>query len=272
MIPFICPICKSTLLKNNNCIKCSNNHSFDIAREGYINLLPIRSKKSKNPGDNREMMQARRRFLESGSYKPLAVKLLDIIIDLNNTKKLYNILDLGCGEGYYTSYLAENLPQDCSINALDISKVAIRYASKRYKRVNFCVASAYEVPFPDESLDLIIRIYSPSQESELKRILKKGGHLITVTPGSRHLYQIRSQIYKEVHDHADIDESPKGFNLIERASIKYTINITEKELLDDLIDMTPFGWKFNIEKRDSYLDQNSWEIECDFTIKIYNRL
>lgn len=272
MTSFICPICNNTLVLKNRSLVCSKNHQFDMAKEGYVNLLPIKSKKSKLPGDNMDMMQARRRFLESGSYQPLANKLVDIFKDRINHSRNTDILDLGCGEGYYTSFLTEYLPDSCSIYALDISKVAVKYASKRYSKVNFCVASAFNVPLPNESLDFIVRNYAPSLDTELKRLIKKNGYLITVTPGPRHLYQLRECIYREVHDHPEKNSAPDGFVEQDRRRLKYTLNLSDTQLVNDLIDMTPFAWKFNKEKREKYLNAESWEIECDFNIEIYKRV
>lgn len=271
MTSFICPICKEPLTLRNKTMVCSKNHHFDIAKEGYINLLPIKSKKSKLPGDNTKMMQARRNFLNSGYYLPLAEKLTSTV-QANVDNRISEILDLGCGEGYYTSYLAENLTETHNIFAIDISKIAIRYASKRYKKVNFCVASAFNVPLPDNSLDIIVRNYAPSLDSELKRLLKPGGLLITVTPGPRHLYQLRECIYDEVYDHPEKNDAPAGFIEQGRERLKYTLELDDKEAVNNLIDMTPFAWKFSKEKREHYLDLKKWEIECDFNIEIYKNI
>ena len=141
MTAFICPLCQTSFTQTNNTQICENNHHFDIAKEGYLNLLPVNAKNSKNPGDNKEMMMARRTFLNSGGYLPLAEKLSFLIKELLAEKEQATLLDLGCGEGYYTEFLAGNLPDSTTISALDISKVAVRYAAKRYKTINFCVHS-----------------------------------------------------------------------------------------------------------------------------------
>ena len=146
MSPFICPLCQTSFTQTNNTQICENNHHFDIAKEGYLYLLPVNAKNSKNPGDNKEMMMARRTFLDSGGYRPLADKLSSLVQQLLADKEHATLLDLGCGEGYYTDLLARNLPESATITALDISKIAVRYAAKRYKAINFCVASAYDVP------------------------------------------------------------------------------------------------------------------------------
>lgn len=271
MTPFICPLCQCILQQTNNSQICANNHHFDIAKEGYLNLLPVNAKNSKNPGDNKEMMQARRAFLNSDGYLPLAEKVGELVAAYLADKEQAQLLDLGCGEGYYTAHLATKLPEQFVINGLDISKVAIRYAAKRYKNINFCVASAYDVPLADESLDAIIRIYAPSLESELQRLIKQTGYLITVTPAPRHLFQLREKIYEQVNDHAEENLAPCGFNKIKQINLNYLLTIDSPTIVQNLINMTPFAWKFNEQKMEDLLMGKHWQIECDFNIEIYQK-
>ncbi|PKG39256.1 23S rRNA (guanine(745)-N(1))-methyltransferase [Psychromonas sp. Urea-02u-13] len=272
MSPFICPLCQSAFSQTNNTQICENNHHFDIAKEGYLNLLPVNAKNSKNPGDNKEMMMARRTFLNSGGYLPLAERLTTLVQQLLADKDQATLLDLGCGEGYYTDFLASHLPESTIINALDISKVAVRYAAKRYKAINFCVASAYDVPLENDSLDALIRIYAPSLDSELQRLIKQDGYLITVTPAPRHLFELREKIYEQVNAHLSENEAPAGFTKVEQINLNYPLNISDAQILKDLIQMTPFAWKFNDEKMQALLAEEKWKIECDFNIEIYQKL
>jgi 23S rRNA (guanine745-N1)-methyltransferase len=271
MSPFICPLCQSAFSQTNNTQICENNHHFDIAKEGYLNLLPVNAKNSKNPGDNKEMMMARRTFLNSGGYLPLAERLTTLVQQLLADKDKATLLDLGCGEGYYTDFLASHLPESTVINALDISKVAVRYAAKRYKSINFCVASAYDVPLEKNSLDALIRIYAPSLDSELQRLIKQDGYLITVTPAPRHLFELREKIYEQVNAHLSENEAPAGFTKVEQINLNYPLNISDAQILKDLIQMTPFAWKFNDEKMQALLAEEKWTIECDFNIEVYKR-
>lgn len=271
MNPFTCPLCQSNFTQSNNTQVCANNHHFDIAKEGYLNLLPVNAKNSKNPGDNKEMMMARRSFLNSGGYQQLAEKISFLSNQLLAQVDSPTLLDLGCGEGYYTHLLAKNLPPSATINALDISKVAIRYAAKRYKNINFCVASAYDVPLADNSLDALIRIYAPSLDSELQRLIKQNGYLITVTPAPRHLYELRTKIYDQVNEHNSENEAPSGFIKIDQINLNYPLHITDSVILKNLIQMTPFAWKFTEQKLQRLLDEKQWYIECDFNIEIFQK-
>jgi len=275
MTTFICPLCKTAFQKTNNTQICTNNHHFDIAKEGYLNLLPVNAKHSKNPGDNKTMMNARRDFLNSDGYLPLAEKVTELILSLLSSLRLDDngaqILDLGCGEGYYTNRLKDNLPKETTVNGLDISKVAIRYAAKRNKNINFCVASAYDVPLADNSLDVLLRIYAPSLDSELQRLVKIGGYLVTVTPAPRHLFELREKIYEQVNEHAQENSAPQGFTKTNQVKLNYPLHISDQKQLQDLINMTPFAWKFNPQMMADLIAEKSWCIECDFNIEIYQR-
>ncbi len=152
-------------------------------------MLPVQHKGSRAPGDSAEMMQARREFLQAGHYQPLREKL----------PHADALLDIGCGEGIYTSALSALGAQ---VYGLDIAKNAIRLAAKRYPNVQFCVASSQRLPFADALLDAIVRIYAPCNKAELARVIKPGGVLLTVTPGAHHLKQFKALIYREVQLHA----------------------------------------------------------------------
>lgn len=268
---FICPNCKKLLDIKDRSYICINRHCFDMAKEGYVNLLPINSKKSKDPGDNSKMTLARRSFLESGNYKPLADRVVKLIVKLLQDRPNSNIFDLGCGEGYYTGLLADKLLTSYEISALDISKIAVRYGSKRYKTVNFCVASAFEMPVADKSVDLLYRIYAPSLDTELNRVIKKGGYLVTVTPGDRHLYQLREIIYNDVLNLSTKDDESKSLKKISSENLKYTMNFSDKNTVQNLLDMTPFGWKISKESHKELMSRKEWNIECDFKIDVYQK-
>lgn len=270
MTSFICPLCQCSFKQINNTQICENNHHFDIAKEGYLNLLPVQSKSSKNPGDNQLMMMARREFLNTSGYLPLAEKVAQLSKQYLTNSEAARVLDLGCGEGYYTKIISQHL-RSHNICGLDISKVAVRYAAKRHPNIHFCVASAYQVPLPDNSLDLIVRIYAPSKAQEINRLIIQKGYLITVTPAPRHLYQLREAIYESVNDHAEEHEAIEGFKKIEHVSLNYILPITDQQQLKNLINMTPFAWKFTPEKLAALMKQPAWNIECDFNIEVYQK-
>ncbi|ART82106.1 23S rRNA (guanine(745)-N(1))-methyltransferase [Oceanisphaera profunda] len=270
-----CPLCHHALTTREGGLECENNHQFDRAKEGYVNLMPVQHKRSKEPGDNVDMMQARRRFLASDQYHKLREAVSELCIKHTaNTPR--QILDIGCGEGYYTAYVAEKLAALSSCTTcygLDISKVAIRYAAKRYtsQHMQFCVASSQRLPFAEHSLDAVVRIYAPCEASELARVLTTAGVIITVTPAARHLYQLKALIYDNVHLHDEAAESIHGFELVEEAKLNYDMTLTGEQA-DDLLQMTPLAWKAQVELRTQLQAATQLMFEADFMLRVYKRV
>lgn len=268
-----CPLCHSPLQNSTQGFACENNHQFDRAKEGYVNLMPVQHKRSKKPGDNVEMMQARRRFLSSEQYHPMRQAVTDLCLEyLENTE--HQLLDIGCGEGYYSAYIADALlsqNSNAQTYGLDISKVAIRYAAKRYPNTQFCVASSHRLPFSDNSLNAILRIYAPCNHQEMARVLSEQGVVITVTPAERHLYQLRELIYQEVRLHSEAAEQIEGFELVTENKLHYTMSLTGKQA-DDLLQMTPFAWKATDELRHNLQQMDNFECEADFMLRVYRKI
>ncbi|QUM81653.1 23S rRNA (guanine(745)-N(1))-methyltransferase [Moritella sp. 5] len=273
---YLCPICARPLSAQDKSLTCDQRHQFDLAKEGYVNLLPVQNKKSKNPGDNKEMMQARREFLDQGFYQSLSDKVNSIAQQALTAVNAPNILDLGCGEGYYTHRLAQAMAIHNDANTtpqiagLDISKSAIRYAAKRYKTISFCVASAYNTPFADASQDLVTRIYAPSQDAELARIIKTEGYLLTVTPAAEHLFELKQKIYQTPEKHDMKIEDIAGFELIEQQRLTDQITLTQAKDSKNLLEMTPLAWKMSDEQK-AEIYAADLTLTLDFNITLYKR-
>lgn len=237
---FSCPLCHQPLSREKNSYICPQRHQFDMAKEGYVNLLPVQHKRSRDPGDSAEMMQARRAFLDAGHYQPLRDAIVGQLRERLD-EKAAAVLDIGCGEGYYTHAFADALPEITTFG-LDVSKIAIKAAAKRYPQVTFCVASSHRLPFSDTSMDAIIRIYAPCKAEELVRVVKPGGWVITATPGPRHLMELKGLIYNEVHLHAPHAEQLEGFTLQQSDELCYPMRLRGDEAVA-LLQMTPFAWR-----------------------------
>ena len=268
-----CPLCHQPLQQHATNWRCANNHQFDQAKEGYVNLMPAHHKSSKNPGDNKEMMQARRLFLEGGHYDALRATVIEKLSQYlpENAEQL---LDIGCGEGYYTAALTDALRVEhpnLTVHGLDISKVAVRYAAKRYPQCDFCVASSHRLPFAEQLLDGMVRIYAPCKADELQRTLKAGGILVAVTPAPRHLYQLKAMIYDEVRLHDVPVESIDGFELVEDAQLHYDMTLSGAEATA-LMQMTPFAWKTSEAVWQQLASSEQLHCEADFAIRVYRRL
>lgn len=266
---YICPICQQSLTLTQSTWHCENNHRFDCAKEGYVNLLPVQKKKTKEPGDNKEMMLARRAFLDKGYYQPLSDKVNSLALEVNPDAK--KVLDIGCGEGYYTHRLVNLLANLKQAYGLDISKSAIRYAAKRYKDIHFSVASVFEMPFADQSFDLAIRIYAPSKVEELQRIIKPEGVLITVSPGPKHHYAIKQKIYDTPRLHEAGPLYIEGFDYVAQHQLEYNIDLKDKIDIDHLLNMTPYAWKLSNYQKQQMMEEGL-SCELDFKIEVHRRL
>lgn len=284
-MPYICPICQQDLFLNQTKTwVCSKNHQFDKAKEGYVNLLPVQKKKSKDPGDNKEMMLARREFLNKGYYQALSDKVNSLA--LKHQPKATMIMDIGCGEGYYSHRLIDALStgsqngliesessikqQVCQLYGLDISKTAIKYAAKRYPNMNFCVASVFEMPFAENSFDLAIRIYAPSKVEELQRVIKPDGILITVSPGPKHHLAIKQKIYAEPRLHPQESLVLEGFDYVEHHQLEYILELKNESDINHLLNMTPYAWKLS-DMQKQQMAQEGLICELDFKIEIHRR-
>ncbi len=260
---YLCPLCAASLQLNQKSYVCENNHRFDIAKEGYLNLLPVQFKHSAEPGDNKHMMQARREFLEAGYYEPMA-KAVAMMIDANPPK---HMLDLGCGEGYYSRKIETFCINKMKLHGVDIAKFAIAAAAKKQPNARFIVASSNRLPYADRYFDFVLRVFAPSNNDELKRVLKASGFLLTVTPGPRHLWQLKEFIYAEVKEHALESELPQGFERIDRQRISYKIAPNPQQRIA-LLQMTPFAWRANESVQQAIKDVAELEIETDFILTL----
>ncbi|WP_319371228.1 putative RNA methyltransferase [uncultured Ilyobacter sp.] len=244
----VCPICRKELLKEGRSYKCRNNHNYDMAKQGYLNLLLASKKKSKNPGDDREMVESRKRFLEGGFYRKISEKVNETILDISDNEKEIKILDIGCGEGYYTNRLKNCLEKEgkiVEIVGIDISKEAVMAASKSYKGIFWCVASGGELPIEDRSLDFVLCMFSRIVPEEYSRVIRDDEYLVIASTGEEHLLEMKHVLYKDVK--TDFYRPEKHltdfFELEDTVNIKYTEIIRGKDNIKSLFDMTPYKWR-----------------------------
>lgn len=267
---FTCPLCHAPLLRTDTFYVCPQRHQFDIAKEGYVNLLPVQHKRSRDPGDSAEMMQARRAFLDAGHYLPLR-QTLGELLDARLPAKAYALLDIGCGEGYYTHAFAEIARQHgAETFGLDVSRAAVRAAAKRYPQAMFCVASSHRLPFDAQTLDAVVRIYAPCKGEELARVVKPEGWVITAAPGPRHLVELKGLIYDEVQLHAPQSEKLEGFTLREQRSLGYRMTLSGSEAVA-LLQMTPFAWRAKPQVWETLQEMAQFSCEADFSIQCWQR-
>lgn len=266
---FCCPVCKGILNKNENSYCCAKNHSFDIAKSGYVNLLLSNQMNAKNPGDNKLMVKARTDFLNKGYYSPLAEKLSEIIKEI--CKENMTILDAGCGEGYYTSKVYENINKNTSFFGIDISKNALAVASKRNININYAVASIFHIPFSDCSCDIVMTLFAPFCREEIYRILKKDGTLVMVIPSENHLWSFKRAIYDKPYKNEVKDTKIEGFELTKKELINNIISLESNEDIKNLFSMTPYYYKTGTDGSKKVSELNSLETEIEFEILVYKK-
>ncbi len=263
-----CPQCKEPLTVNQQGFSCANRHQFDRAKEGYVNLLPVQNKGSKIPGDSPEMVISRRDFLATNAYgflqQAVAVTLK------NQLGNAATIIDAGCGEGYYTKALAEQLPEG-QVYGVDIAKTAVRYAAKRSKSnkaLHFCVASNINLPFADNFADLICKIFAPVEVKEIGRVLKPNGIFMTVVPGPKHLFELKQVIYELPKEH-EPEVCPDGFELVNTQPLTQTQVLNKAIDIANLCQMTPFAWKLAEQKKQQLIEAGEMPVTFDFVVNVY---
>ena len=269
---WICPSCQLplSLLEHSWC--CDNGHSYDLAKEGYVNLLLAQHKRSKEPGDNKQMVNARRAFLQEGHYQPLANRLAVLITEYQALAEL-NLFDAGCGEGYYLHSIVDSLKaQNINVRAggIDISKIAVQKAAKRYPENTFAVASSYNLPLADNSQDAIVQIFAPSSDAEIKRVLKEQGIWLQVNPAAQHLQQLKQMLYDQPLQHKNQDDVPEGFSVLQEQTLSFELQLDNPQQRMNLLMMTPFYWSARQDKVDSML-ATMGEVSVDFSIRILNQ-
>jgi 23S rRNA (guanine745-N1)-methyltransferase len=269
----ICPVCHTQLQQMGNILKCAHSHTFDIAREGYVNLL-----RKKQLGDTREMLQARRSFLEAGFYQPLSDTLNGLLSSyLSETPLVATILDAGCGEGYYLGRLQQSLPQTAQhcFLGLDISKDAIRMAAKRYQEAAFVVANIKErLVVADQSIHVLLNIFAPRNPGEFARVMVPDGRLIVIIPGPHHLAQLRSalpllQIEENKQQHV-VEQFEEHFALLETVPKSYELDLQEEEI-QQLVMMTPNYWHLSDEARRAIGNIGAMKTRVEFVCLVFQR-
>ena len=238
----LCPVCRETLTKTDRCWVCPSHHSFDIARQGYVNLLTVQQKHSLHPGDTRQQVLARRSFLDDGFYAPIADALCALAQENHCSGP---ILDIGCGEGYYSARLANALQAE--LIGLDISKEAVRCAAGRYKDALWLCATASQLPVKEHSIGLITSLFSLTMADAFHRVLKPDGAFIQVLAQPDHLLGLKSVIYPTLtHKPKDITPEVPGFRLEQSLPVRFTFTVAGEQV-QNLLSMTPHVYRIGKE-------------------------
>lgn len=274
MSVFACPVCGERLERLEKAYACPNGHSYDIASEGYVYLLPPNKKHSKMPGDDREMVASRRRFLEAGYYRIFSDALNELALRFL-PKDAPSVLDAGCGEGYYTGRLAASLAGHgitVPLCGFDISKFAVKAAAKKYRDIPFAVGSMFGIPVPEASAGLLTDVFAPIVPAEFARVVKPGGAMILAVPGERHLFGLKQILYDDPYENERRDTDYPGFRLAERVPVRGEIATDDPQVMRDLFAMTPYFWKTPREGSERLSAAKHLQTEIAFDFLVYQRV
>lgn len=258
-----CPNCHSELKRIEKTYQCEKGHCFDIAKQGYTNLL-IHTQKS--TGDNKIMVDARKLFFSQDYYHALKAQIVEIINDLN----IQTLIDAGCGEGYYTNTIQSAL--NCEVYGFDMSKLALAKAAKGNQAVHYFVASVFDMPVNDECADAVLSIFAPYSFAEMQRVLKPNGYFIKVGPGPYHLFDLKEVLYQEPYTNQIEVDQDEHFELIKKIEVKDEITVEGQDCIDALFKMTPYYYHTPKIGADKLSSLTQLKTRLEFNIEIYRKI
>lgn len=261
-----CPHCANPLIFSERSWSCANSHNFDCAKEGYVNLLPANKKRSKAPGDNPDMIAARRRIHEAAIYEPLSDALSTIV---SARKPNHALLDIGCGEGYYNELIVKRLP-DIAVYGIDIAKSAVRLAAKKYPANHYAVASSKHLPVLSASVGLVLQVFSPESDTEVLRVLQDAGYYLQVGPGPRHLWELRLALYDKPIEHDGLRKTLEGATLVDAGNVNFVKQLNSGQLRD-LLMATPFAFRGHREKRAKLQELDVCDVTMAFEWRLFQK-
>lgn len=271
-----CPLDGKPFGSYSKTLRCPDGHSFDEARQGYLHLLPVQHKRSREPGDSQAMVEARSRFLDAGFYRPIAAQLNALAMQHLPKAGHLCVVDAGCGEGYYlVNFLAALLEQGSATTAtlvgLDIAKPAVLAATRRNKQITWLVASNRNPPLLPASVDMIFCMFGFPDYAAFRHLLKPGGVLLLVDAGSEHLLELREIIYPEVRKSAppSLDKAElHGFSLQQSSALRYQTDALNQQQIADLLVMTPHLYRATREGKEAAAQLEKIQLTVDVVFRL----
>ena len=254
MLDLLCPVCGGRLAREKTVWRCESRHSFDVARSGYVNLLPP-SASGKRHGDDKRMVAARTAFLSRGYYDHLIGAVAETCAQLTGPDAC--VLDAGCGEGTYTRAIYDALAAKGGCPQLlgaDISAEAVRRAARQVPEGIFCAASTAHLP--------------PLMAEEFLRVLKPGGYLLRVVPMERHLFELKAAVYDRPYENPPAEPAVEGFRLLRTQTLRKTITLSSNEDVQALFLMTPYYYKTGAEDQQKLAAVPSLRVTTEFLIAV----
>ena len=285
-----CPVCGGMFGREPSLLRCSNGHCFDLAKEGYVNLLPPGKGKNARTGDEKAMVRARQTFLATGLYHGISDGITSLFAKHLQTDHVPILCDSGCGEGYHTLRITDSLSQSRGgvlTYGFDASKIAVGYAAKAAARHGytgesgmgsdgeticaFCPANIYALPLADSSVDAVLSMFAPVAVDENLRVLREEGILLVASSGVRHLTEMRALLYDDVHYHEDTAAVYEGFTLVDTTDVRYTMHVPDCDTLRALWTMTPFYYRTTPAGKERLFSTNSLDCTVDVRLSVYKK-
>ena len=257
-----CPNCGASLKQVGKSYQCDKGHMFDIAKQGYTNLL-IHTQKS--TGDNKIMVDARKLFFSEDYYHALK----ESIINLVNELEIKTLIDAGCGEGYYTNAIKEKTKAE--VYGFDMSKLALAKAAKGNHDVHYYVASVFDMPIENACADGVLSIFAPYSFKEMARVLKDYGYFIKVGPGPYHLFDLKEVLYEEPYLNKIEEVSDEAFELVKHLEVEDEIEVIGQDKIDALFKMTPYYYHTPKERSMRLNELGVLKTRLQFNIDIYRK-
>ena len=263
---WMCPVCGGALTVSGLTFVCGNRHSFDRAKKGAVYLLPPNRKHSKIPGDDPDMVRARRDFLSKGYYAHLRETMIDALSPYMGENR--TLLDAGCGEGYYTAGIHAAFP-DAAVYGVDISKTAANYAAKADPTGSYAVASVFHLPVLGASCDAVVSIFAPYCGEEFQRVLKSGGIFVMAIPAAKHLWELKTAVYDSPYENEVKDYALEGFTFLGRREAKREIHLDTPADIQALFGMTPYAYRTGAKERERLNALESLTVRAEFEVLVY---
>jgi 23S rRNA (guanine745-N1)-methyltransferase len=273
----MCPLDGAPLQAVGAALRCGRGHTFDVAREGYCNLLAVQHKASLDPGDSKEMVAARRRVLEAQHYAPIAEHVFAACIAplaMLQARPL-RVVDAGCGEGYYLERIADLAQRDARVGALDlagidVSKWAVKAAAKRKAPATWLVANNRQMPFPPGSVDVILCLFGFAIWDGFKSTQVAGQQVVLVDPGLEHLLELRQVIYPVVQRSPAAPLTAAmaaGYRLVRDEPVRFTTHLPTAQMIQDVTAMTPHAHRMPQAGREALAALTELTVTVDVSVR-----
>ena len=258
-----CPVCGGALYERDRALRCASGHSFDLAKEGYVNLL-TGSRPADAMGDSKEAARFRRDFLNKGYYEPLRRRLVSRLSEERGT-----LLDLCCGEGWYTAALAA-LP-GLQVYGFDLAREMVRLAARRRADMTLFVANLARIPVRDGAFDFATLLFAPFQERELLRVLRPGGRLLLAVPGRRHLFGLKQAVYDRPYENDEALPAAECLRLCGTERLEGRITLDSPEDIQAVFRMTPYYYRSSPADRAKLDALERLDTEIGFVLAEYEK-